>query len=69
MWKIYKWDGHYIQGDFISKHRSEDVALKKAAKEIGFTFADKVKRGKEILIWLDDKDHNPLGIITKKTRG
>jgi hypothetical protein len=69
MWKIYKWDGHYIQGDFISKHRSEDAALKKAAKEIGFTFADKVKRGKETVIWLDDKNHNPLGVITKKTRG
>ena len=34
MWKIYKWNGHYIQGDFVSKHSSEDAALKKAAKEM-----------------------------------
>ena len=69
MWKIYKWDGHYIQGDFVSKHRSEDAALKKAAKEMDFTFAEKSKIGKETLIWLDDANHNPLGVITKKTRG
>ena len=51
MWKIYKWNGHYIQGDFISKHSSEDAALKKAAKEINFTFAEKVKRGKVLIIY------------------
>ncbi len=56
-------------GDFISKHSSEDAALKKAAKEINFTFADKVNRGKETLIWLDDSSHNPLGVIVRKTRG
>ena len=39
MWKLYKWNGHYIQGDLVSKHSSEDAALKKAAKEINFTFA------------------------------
>ena len=33
MWKIYKWNGHYIQGDFISKHSSEDAALKKQQKK------------------------------------
>jgi len=69
MWKIYKWNGHYIMGDLISKHSSEDAALKKAAKEIGFTFAEKVKRDKEILIWLDNTDHTPVGVIVKKTRG
>ena len=55
MWKLYKWNGHYIMGDLVSKHSSEDAAIKKATKEIGFTFAEKVKRGKETLIWLDDK--------------
>jgi hypothetical protein len=69
MWKLYKWDGNYIQGEFISKHSSEDAALKKASKEIKFTFADKVKRNKETLIWLDDLDHSPIGIIIKKSRG
>ena len=69
MWKIYKWNGHYIMGDLISKHSSEDAALKRAAKEIGFTFAEKVKRDKEILIWLDNTDHTPVGVIVKKSRG
>ena len=69
MWRVYKWNGHYIQGDLVSKHSSEDAAIKKATKEIGFTYADKVKKGKEILIWLDDINHNPIGIITKKSRG
>ena len=68
MWKVYKWDGHYIQGEFISKHSSEDAALKKAAKEIKFTFAEKSRIDKETRIWLDDKQHTPLGIIVKKTR-
>jgi hypothetical protein len=69
MWKFYKWNGHYIQGDFVSKHSSEDAALKKAAKEIGFIFAYKVKQGKETLIWLDDRNHSPIGVIIKKSRG
>jgi len=69
MWRVYKWNGHYIQGDLVSKHSNEDAAIKKATKEIGFTYADKVKKGKEILIWLDDINHNPIGIITKKSRG
>lgn len=69
MWKIYKWNGHYIQGDLVSKHRSEDAAIKKASKELDFVFAEKVERGKETLIWLDDNSHMPVGVIVKKTRG
>ncbi len=69
MWKVYKWNGHYIQGDFVSKHSSEDAALKKAKKEINFTFVEKVKKNKETLIWLDDKSHSPVGVIIKKSRG
>ena len=69
MWKVYKWNGHYIQGDLVSKHTSEDAAIKKATKEIGFVFAEKVKRGKETLIWLDDKEHTPVGVIVKRSRG
>jgi len=69
MWKVYKWNGHYIQGELVSKHTSEDAAIKKATKELGFVFAEKVKRGKETLIWLDDKEHTPVGVIVKRTRG
>ena len=51
MWKLYKWNGHYIAGDLVSKHSSEDAAVKRASKELNFTFAEKSKIGKEILIW------------------
>jgi hypothetical protein len=69
MWKLYKWNGNYVQGDLVSKHSSEDAAVKRALKELSFTFAEKSKIGKEILIWLDDIDHAPMGVIVKKTRG
>tara|TARA_Y100000592_G_scaffold65123_1_gene101327 strand:+ start:8799 stop:9008 length:210 start_codon:yes stop_codon:yes gene_type:complete len=69
MWKLYKWNGHYIMGDLVSKHSSEDAALKKAAKELTFTFAEKVSKNKETLIWLDNKNHDPIGVIVKKSRG
>tara|TARA_B100001094_G_scaffold306074_1_gene336484 strand:- start:1305 stop:1514 length:210 start_codon:yes stop_codon:yes gene_type:complete len=69
MWKLYKWNGHYIMGDLVSKHSTEDAALKKAAKELSFTFTEKVKKNKETLIWLDGKNHEPVGVIVKKSRG
>ena len=69
MWKIYKWNGHYIQGDFVSKHSSEDAAIKRAKKELDFTYAEKSKIGKETLIWLDDNNHTPIGVIIKKSKG
>ena len=69
MWKIYKWNGHYIQGDFVSKHSSEDAAIKRAKKELDFTYAEKSNIGKETLIWLDDNNHTPIGVIIKKSKG
>ena len=69
MWRVYKYDGNYIQGELISKHSSEDAALKAAKKKINYTFCEKQKINKEIRIWLDDTDHSPVGIIVKKSRG
>ena len=69
MWKVYKYNGHYIQGDLVSKHTTESAAIKKAKKVINFTFSEKVKRKNEILIWLDSNDYTPMGVIIKKTRG
>ena len=69
MWKVYKYNGHYIQGDLISKHTTESAAIKKAKKTINFSFSEKVKRNDEILIWLDGKDYLPMGVIVKKQRG
>ncbi len=69
MWKVYKWNGHYIMGDLISKHTSESAALKAAKKKISFQYTEKQKRGKETLIWLDSKTFEPAGVIIKKSRG
>ena len=68
MWKVYKWNGHYIMGDLVSSHSSESAALKAAKKSIKFTKTEKQKKGKEIFIWLDGKNAEPLGVIVKKSR-
>ena len=69
MWKVYQYDGKYIQGDLLSKHTSENAAVKAAKKKINFTFCEKQKINNETRIWLDDVDHTPMGIIIKKSRG
>ena len=74
MWKVYKWNGHYIQGEFISEHTTEKAALKKAKKTIKYLKATKrtstgpsdIGGKKEIIIWLDGEGGTPLGMITKK---
>lgn len=68
MWKVYKWNGHYIQGDLVSKHSSESAALKAAKKAIKFIKTEKENKKKEILIWLDGENSTPLGVIIKKTK-
>jgi hypothetical protein len=73
MWKVYKWDGHYIQGEFISEHTTEKAALGKAKKRINYSKAVKsklptLKQRGEIVIWLDKEDGTPIGVIVKKVR-
>ena len=67
-WKVWKWDGHYIQGELISSHTTEAAALKRAKKEIKYLKAVKseIDRKDEIVIWLDGEGGKPLGVITKK---
>ena len=65
-WKVWKWDGHYIQGELLSSHTSEAAALKKAKKEIKYLNAVKEEKKDEIVIWLDGESGVPLGVITKK---
>ena len=69
MWKVYKWNGIYIQGELVSTHKTESAALKKAKKEINFAHAVKDDRADEKLIWLDAEDHTPVGVIVKKIKG
>ena len=66
--KVWKWDGHYIQGELLSSHTSEAAALKKAKKEIKYLNAVKEESKNEITIWLDGAAGTPLGVITKKKR-
>lgn len=73
MWKVYKWNGQYIQGELISSHSSEAAALKAAKKKISFLKATKskspdIKALGEIVIWLDGEGGDPLGVIVKKTK-
>jgi len=68
MWQLYKWNGKYVQGDLVSTHISESVALKRAKKEIDFKFSEREKRKDEILIWLDDMNHVPIGVIVYKLK-
>ena len=68
-WKVYKHNGRYIEGDLVSTHKTEAAALKKAKKEIDFKFSEREKKKNEILIWLDDENHMPIGVIIHKTKG
>lgn len=67
-WKVWKWNGRYIQGELLSSHTSEAAALKKAKKEIKYLNAVKEESKTEITIWLDGETGTPLGVITKKKR-
>jgi len=66
MWKLWREHNKYIQGELVSKHSSKAVALKKAAAEIEYKFKVKEEDENEYVIWLEDEDRIPIGIITKK---
>jgi hypothetical protein len=64
--KLYKWNGRFIEGKFLSQHKTQALALKRAKKEIEFKFSVKEKQKNETLIWLDDENHSPVGVIVCK---
>ena len=66
MWKVWRENSYYIQGELVSKHSSEKAALKNAAKEIEYKHTVKEQNTEETVIWLEDEDRKPVGIITKK---
>ena len=68
MWKVYKYDGHYIQGELVSKHRSQSAALKKAKEVIGHLTEVEEVRKDEHLIWLDGEGGTPMGVIVQKAK-
>ena len=68
MWKVYKYDGHYIQGELVSKHRSQSAALKKAKEVIGHITEVEEVRKDEHLIWLDGEGGTPMGVIVQRAK-
>ena len=68
MWKVYTYNGRFIQGDLISKHSSESAAIKAAKKTLDIKKQVREKSKEEIVIWLDGDDGTPVGIIVKKLR-
>ena len=66
MYKVYKYNGHYIQGELISKHTTESAAMKSAKKNIFFKKVVKSKLLKPKVIWLDGENNTPVGVITTK---
>ena len=66
MFKVYKYNGHYIQGQLISKHTTESAAMKSAKKNIFFKKAVKSKILNPKVIWLDGENNTPVGVITTK---
>ena len=65
-WKVYKWDGRYIQGEYISKHRTKEKALEKAVKAVKHIHSTYENKNNEEVVWLENKDHIPVGMIIKE---
>lgn len=66
MWKLWQEYNGYIQGELISKHASEKAALKKAKTVIEYKYETKEEDTEEIVIWLENEDRMPIGIVTKQ---
>ncbi len=66
MWKVYK-ANHYVQEILISQHRNEQKALESAKQNIDFIYTVRNERKNEIVIWLENKERMPVGIIVKNT--
>jgi hypothetical protein len=66
MWKLWREHNGYIQGELISKHASDKAALKKAKTVIEYKYQVREEDTNEIVIWLEDEDKIPIGIVTHK---
>lgn len=69
MFKVYVWDGRYIQGKEVGEADTESEAWKIAKAALaeaefeGPFKKERERRKSELVIWLDDKHGNPVGII------
>ena len=63
MWEVWKWNGQYIKGKLLKKHKTKEGAIKYAKKTIKYKKAVPVKKKNEI--FLEDKDGMSIGIIIR----
>ncbi len=70
MWQFWKWNGRYIQGDLVSTHDKKEMAIDRAKKEFngGIIFTEEVRKRKR-RVWVDDRNHSPIGIIVETSNG
>lgn len=69
MWKLYEANTFYIEGTLISSHKTELSARKKAKKVIEFKAEVRDESKEETVIWLEDENKIPVGVIVKKNMG
>ena len=62
MWQLWEWDGRYIQGKLVSKHKTKAATISKAKKRLG----ENIRLTEEdTTIWIDDVNGIPIGLIKK----
>ena len=66
MWQLWEWNGNYIQGNLISKHKTKAAAISKAKKKLGKEIKlTEEERKEEHIVWIDNSNGTPIGIIRK----
>ena len=66
MWQLWEWNGRYIQGNLVSKHKTEAATISKAKKVLGEDIRlTKEEKKKETIIWIDSSEGVPVGLIRK----
>ncbi len=66
MWQLWEWNGKYIQGDLVSKHKTKAATISKAKKRLGENIKlTEEERKEETIIWIDNSDGIPIGLIRK----
>lgn len=64
-YKVYKWNGIYLQGDLVGECQSK-IGIHKLIKKI-HPQATLVEDIKPTTIWIDDPDGEPIGVVVVST--
>ena len=66
MWQLWEWNGSYIQGNLVSKHKTKAATISKAKKVLGEDVRlTEEERKEETIIWIDSSNGVPIGLIRK----